>query len=659
MDDHDEQTLAELLLLWEELQEQGQDVSENDLCMEHPYLAEELANRIKALRATAWLDKPTDLPTEDSSIKHQSEQRILLGRYRLETMVAEGGFAQVWKAYDLELHRFVAIKFSKPNRIKSAEGFIHEARRLAKLNHPGIVSVYDVGRVDGSCFIISELIDGGTLEEKISNKNYTQDQAIEWVAQIADALAYAHEQDIIHQDIKPANILIDKNGRAWLADFGINRSALSTGTLRYMSPEQLNGIASDGRTDIYSLGVVLHELVTGSLPYPSSELTALRRQILSGITLGNLSPKVKSICGKALSKDNANRYQTASQMAADLRQELEPRRKKGSMWIGLVPLLLLLSLATWFLGNRSEGLKPKILDSESQFVAIDSGSDGKSLLTASLLNKVQIWNLEKQTIIREFTGLKDWVRCLDFSKDGRYVVAGSGGLENEKREMVVGKDNLAILWDANTGKELQRFGPIDNPITTISISDDSQEIATGSDDGIVRIWDRNTGRIKLELVGHGPMVRCVKFVPKHHWIASAGIDSTIRVWDLDSASEIRCIKGHVGGIESIDCSSDGKSIVSGSKDTTVRIWDIESGEEIKRFDGHLFHVTSVCFSPDDRLVLSGSFDRTLRLWDISTGREIKLFTGHSNGINSVSFSPDGKRVASGAIDKTTRIWDLR
>lgn len=659
MNKHDEEILAELLLQWEELEEQGQDVSANDLCKEHPHLAEELANRIKALRATAWLDKPTDLPTEDSSIKHQSEQKILLGRYRLETMVAEGGFAHVWKAYDLELHRFVAIKFPKPTRIQSPAGFIHEARRLAKLNHPGIVSVYDVGRVDGSCFIISELIDGGTLEEKINQKNYTEDQAIEWVAQIADALAYAHGQDVIHQDIKPANILIDRNGRALLADFGINRSALSTGTLRYMSPEQLNGIASDGRTDIYSLGVVLHELATGTLPYPTSELTALRRAILNGTVLGNLSPKLKPICEKALSKDASDRYQTASQMAADLCQELEPRRKKGTMWIGLVPLLLLLGLATWFLGNRSEGIKPKTFDSDTQFVAIDFGSDGKALLTGSLPNKVQLWDLEKQTIIREFTGLKDWVRCVDYSKDGKYVVAGSGGLENEKREMVVGKDNTAMLWDATTGQELQRFGPIDNPITAIAISDDSQEIATGSDDGIVRIWDRITGQIKLELLGHDPMVRSVKFVPKHHWVASAGIDSTIRVWDLGSATEIRCIKGHVGGIESIDCSSDGKIIVSGSKDTTVRLWDIETGEKAKRFDGHLFHVTSVCFSPDDRMVLSGSFDRTMRLWDVASGKELRLFTGHTNGINSVSFSPNGSQVASGAIDKTTRIWELR
>ena len=659
MNEHDDEILAELLLEWEEHQEQGEDVSAYDLCKEHPHLAEELSNRIKALRATAWLDKPTDIPIEDSSIKNKSEQTILLGRYRLETMVAEGGFAQVWKAYDLELHRFVAIKFPKPTRIQSPEGFIHEARRLAKLNHPGIIPVYDVGRVDGACFIISEFIDGGTLEEKINKKNYSERQAIEWIVQIADALAYAHEQNIIHQDIKPANILIDKNGRALLADFGINRSALSTGTLRYMSPEQINGIASDARTDIYSLGVVLHELVTGSLPYPSSELTALRRAILNGAVLGDLSPKLKPICDKALSKDASNRYQTASQMAADLRQELESIPKKGSMWIGLVPLLLLLGLATWFLGNRSEGIKPKTFDSDEQFVAIDFAPDGKHLLTSNLPNKVQLWDLEKQTIILEFSGLTDWVRCVDYSKDGKYIIAGSGGIENEKREMVVGKDNLAILWDATTGQELQRFGPIDNPITAIAISDDSQKIATGSDDGIVRIWDRSTGQINLELLGHDPMVRSVKFVPTHHWVTSAGIDASIRVWDLDSATEIRCMKGHVGGIESIDCSSDGKWIVSGSKDTTVRIWNIETAEEINRFDGHLFHVTSVCFSPDDRMVLSGSFDRTMRLWDIASGEEISLFIGQTNGINSVSFSPDGKKVASGAIDKATRIWELR
>jgi len=654
VNEHDEETLAELLLQWEEYQDQGQNVSANDLYKNHPHLAEELARRITVLATVAWLDKTNDLPTIDSPRNNKSQQKILAGRYRFENLVAEGGFAQVWRAYDQELDRFVAIKFPKPTRIQSQEAFIQEARRLAKLNHPGIVSVYDVGRDEGSCFFVSELIEGGTLEELLNNKSYTEKQAIESVIQIADALAYAHNQHIIHQDIKPANILIDKNGRALLADFGINRSALSTGTLKYMSPEQLNGIACDGRTDIYSLGVVLHELVTGSLPYPLSEPTGLRRSILNGVTIGNLSPKLKPICEKALSKDTSNRYQTADQLADDLRRSLEPKPKKGSMWIGLAPILLLAGLTTWMFTKRSE----TILRADSQFLAIDYSPDGKELLTGNLPNKVQLWDLKTEKSIRKFEGLIDWVRCIDYSADGKYVVAGSGGTISEKSTLVVGKDNIAILWDARTANEIQRFGPIDNPITTIAISPDSKEIVTGSDDGLVRIWDRSTGQIKLELSGHGPMVRSVKFVPKQRWVASAGIDSTIRVWDLDSESEIRCIRGHVGEIEAIACSSNGKWIVSGSKDHTVRLWDIETGEEIKRFDGHLFHVVSVCFSPDDRKVLSGSFDRTLRLWDIATGKELKLFAGHTNGMNTVAFSPDGKQVASGSVDQTARIWNL-
>ena len=655
MNDHDEDILAELLLQWEELQEQGKTVAANDLCKDHPHLAEELTKRIKALTTVAWLDNPNDLPDKDSSNKKHSEQKVLAGRYRLEGLVAEGGFAQVWRAYDQELHRFVAVKFPKPTRIQTPEAFIQEARRLAKLNHPGIVPVYDVGRDGGFCFIVSELIEGGTIEKQLNAKTYSEWQAIEWIIQIADALAYAHSQEIIHQDIKPANILIDKNGKALLADFGINRSALSTGTLRYMSPEQLNGIACDGRTDIYSLGVVLHELVTGKLPYPVSEPTGLRRSILSGVTIGNLPTKLKPICEKALSKDAANRYQTANQMADDLRRMLEP--KKGSMWIGLVPILMLLGFATWMLGNRSETNKPKVLSVDDQIISMAFLPDANQLATTSLPNKVQLWDLKKETS-REFDGLTDWVRCLDISADGSYVVAGSGGFDDENREFVIGKDNLAILWDVKTATEVQRFGPINNPITAVAISPDSQEIATGSDDGLVRVWDQTTGQVKLELSGHGPMVRSVKFVPKHHWVASGGIDSTIRVWDLDSATEIRCIKGHVGGIETIACSSNGKWIASGSKDTTVRIWEIESGEEIKRFNGHLFHVTSVCFSPDDRFVLSGSFDHTMRLWDVATGTELRLFSGHTNGLNSVAFSPDGKHVASGAVDQTARIWKL-
>jgi eukaryotic-like serine/threonine-protein kinase len=270
----DEELLADLLLRWEELRELGQDTPASELCRELPHLTDELARRIHVLKVTSWLDKP--LTDEEPPLDNSSptgEARTLIGRYRLDSLIAEGGFAQVWRGYDLELQRVVAVKVPKPSRLQSADAFMAEARRVARLKHPGIVPVHDVGREGELCFIVSEFVEGGSLGDHLVNGPPSQQQAIRWVIEIADALEYAHLHGVIHRDIKPANILIDHHNRALLADFGIAQSAnkagkeaLSLGTLRYMSPEQLEGRGADPLSDIFSLGVVLHEALTGKLP---------------------------------------------------------------------------------------------------------------------------------------------------------------------------------------------------------------------------------------------------------------------------------------------------------------------------------------------------------------------------------------------------------
>ncbi len=205
--------------------------------------------------------------------------RTLAGRYRLDEKIAEGGFAEVWKGYDLELRRAVAVKVPKAGRLLSTERFMAEARRVAGLKHPGVVPVFDVGRDGESCFIVSEFVEGGSLADRIAKDRPRQQEAVRLVAEVAETLAYAHRQGFVHRDIKPGNILIDQHGRALLADFGIARSpddgaesgAVSFGTLAYMSPEQVEGQAVDHRADIYSLGVVLYELLTGQLPHQGTD----------------------------------------------------------------------------------------------------------------------------------------------------------------------------------------------------------------------------------------------------------------------------------------------------------------------------------------------------------------------------------------------------
>ena len=261
-----DETLANLLMQWEEAWDRGEDIPAETLCVECPVLIERVRSRIAALKQMAWMTKSDVEPDSSGSHPDVLIGKTLGGRYRIETLIAEGGFGRVYRAFDPELQRHVALKVPKANRVSSSEQadqLLEEARRAAKLRHPGIVSIFDVGRDDGSVFIVTELIDGQNLAELIEQHRPEPQHAARIVADVADALQFAHEQGFVHRDIKQANILIDSHGRPHVTDFGIAATveqiaqgdAVSSGTLAYMAPEQLAGETHliGPRTDIHAL----------------------------------------------------------------------------------------------------------------------------------------------------------------------------------------------------------------------------------------------------------------------------------------------------------------------------------------------------------------------------------------------------------------------
>jgi serine/threonine protein kinase/formylglycine-generating enzyme required for sulfatase activity len=370
LDGPDDDRLLELLEQWDERYRRGDDAAPESFGIDDPALREALRERIELrkplydLMKLAQLEQdrpdapPKDAPRLDPAPIPPPADPKSIGRYRIVRELGQGGFGRVYLAYDTDLQRDVAVKVPVPgdaSRFLDVEAYLREARIVARLSHPNIVPVYDVGRTDdGCCYVVSKYMEGGDLKSRLGRGRPAFADSADLVAVLCDALQYTHTKDLFHRDVKPANILLDTADAPSLADFGlalrdedVGRGAGYLGTAAYMSPEQARGEGHrvDGRSDIFSIGVVLYELLTGRRPFRGHSHLEIMQQVIGAEPRpprqidGTIPGELERICLKAMAKRASERYTTARDLADDLRHFLETVSWTGGPTAELPPVV--------------------------------------------------------------------------------------------------------------------------------------------------------------------------------------------------------------------------------------------------------------------------------------------------------------------------------